>query len=392
VAAGFIELITPNFAHGQFNSRVGLTTANLTTKATPAAAAQPTFNAVNYGVKCDEKTDDTVAFAALFAAAKVGCAIKNNVAEGQATVDFPPGKICKLNSGITIDTGCVAIRTNGATLDFSGLPGGAAAITTVDDDRSSPYNDNVTIIDLKLVGPGQSTSSGTVGLLTEAAGTTFIDLSATGFNYGVEVGPYSWNISWLNPQLFGNGTGWYCPPNLTDAGENMSIMGGSIYDDSVAIDTEGCEVNSTNTSFDFETESIANVAIDGTGILRLTDSHIEFNKLSGALFNLGGTNSYSYITANGGQWQSDSGVNPADLATVNNGGFGDDGGWGPWAQINNVFMVGLWPSAQCGSGSGFICSVGSNAREVKYFMDRQSQGNVLSSSPVQTGDGEVKGD
>lgn len=356
---------------------------------TPTAATQPSYDAMSYGAKCDDKTDDTAAFNAVFAAAKANCISKNNVTMGQATVDFPPGKVCKLNSGITIDVGCVALRTNGATLDFSGIAADTAAVTTIDDDPASPDNDNLAVIDLKIVGPGQSTSSGTIGLLTGATGTTYIDLSATGFNYGVEVGSHSWVVSWINPQLFGNGTGWYCPPSLTDAGESMSIVNGVIYNNDIAIDTEGCEVNSSNTAFDFETESIANVAINGTGALRLANSHIEFNTLSGALFNLGGPNSYSYITAEGGQWQSDSQASPADLATVNNIGYGGDGGWGPWAQINDVFMVGLRPGAPCNAGSGFICSIGSNAQEVKYLNDRQNQGNILSSQPVQNGDVEI---
>ncbi len=354
-------------------------------------ATQPTYYAVSYGAKCDDNTNDQPAFVAMLAAAKANCSVIGNIAEGQATVDLPPGKVCKLNSGITIDTGCVGLRGNGATLDFRGIPAGTAAVTTTDDDKVSPYNANVAIIDLKLLGPGQSTSSGTVGLLSESAGATYIDLTAANFNYGVEIGNNSFVVTWINPQLFYDGTGWYCPIGLTNAGENMSIVDGSIYNSDVAIDTESCELNSTNTSFDFDTESIANVAISGTGALRLTNSHIEFSKLSGSLFNLGGPNSYSYIMAEGGQWQSDSGDSPADLATVNNVGYGGDGGWGPWVQINNVFMVGLFPGAQCGSGSGVTCSIGSNAKEVKYFMDRDQQGNILSSAPVQAGDAETEG-
>jgi hypothetical protein len=373
---------------------VATTTPKTTATAMPTAILQPTYDAVSYGAVCDDRTDDSAAFKALFRAASAKCKVNGNVSVGQATVDFPPGKVCKLNSGITIDTGCVGLRGNGTTLDFSGIVANTAAVTTYDDDQTSPYNGNMSIIDLKLLGPGHSISNGTIGLLSGSSGTTYIDFTATGFEYGVEVGNYSWTVSWTNPQLFGDGTGWYCPPNLTDSGENMSIVNGVIYDDDIAIDTEGCEVNSTDTSFDFETESIANVALNGSGTLRLIDSHIEFDRLSSALFNLGGSNSYSYITADGGQWQSNAGSSPADFATVDDEGSADDGGWGPWVQINNVFMVGLWPSATCASeagGSPMTCATGSNAREVKYLNDREHQGNILTSAPMQQGDVESEG-
>ena len=269
-----------------------------------------------------------------------------------------------------------------AVLIYSGLPSGSRAITTTEQNAASPYNDNVAIIDLKLLGPGFSTSSGTVGLLSGSADATYVDLTAYGFNYGVEIGNYSWLNTWINPQLLNDGTGWYCPPSLTDAGENMNIFGGALANDAVGLDTEGCEVSSTSTSFDFETESVANV----NGTLRLVDSHVEFDTLSGALFNLGGSNSYENFTAEGGTWQSDSNENPTDLATVNNTGYGRDGGWGPWAEINNVFMVNLWASVSCASGNAFTCAIGGNAQEVKYVMDRDHQGNPLSSAPLQAGD------
>lgn len=356
--------------------------------ASPTPATQPTYYAVSYGAKCDDKTNDAAAFASLLTAAEAHCVTNSNFAEGQATVDLPPGKICKLNSGLTLNTSCVSIRGNGAMLDFSSMPAGSAAITTTELNSVSPYNDNVAIIDLKLLGPGFSTSSGTVGLLSGSADATYLNFTAYGFNYGVKVGNYSWLNTWINPQLLNDGTGWYCPSNLTDAGENMSIVGGAIANDAVGLDTEGCEVSSTATSFDFESQSVANIG----RVLRLVDSHVEFETLSGALFNLSGSNSYENFTAEGGTWQSDSGEEPADLATVNNTGSGEDGGWGPWAQINNVFMSGLWPSAECVSGDGeFACAIGGNASEVKFFMDRDNQGNPLSSGPIQAGDAETEG-
>jgi hypothetical protein len=358
-----------------------------TSSSQPTSTNQPTYYAVSYGAKCDDKTNDSAAFAALLTAAKANCEDNSNVAEGQATVDLPPGKICKLNSGLSIDTSCISLRGNGAMLDFTGIPAGSAAITTTEKNSASPYNDNVAIIDLKLLGPGFSTSSGTVGLLSGSADATYVDLTAYGFNYGVKVSNYSWLNTWINPQLLNDGTGWYCPANLTDAGENMSILGGALANDAVGLDTEGCEVSSVSTSFDFETQSIANVG----GDLRMVDSHVEFDTLSGALFNLSGANSFEYLTVEGGTWQSDSNENPADLATVNNTGYGGDGGWGPWAEIDNVFMVGLWPSATCASGNGFTCAIGGNAAEVKYLMDRDHQGNPLSSQPIQAGDAETEG-
>jgi hypothetical protein len=330
-------------------------------------------------------TDDTVAFQnALNYAVAHYCTYNSGYAnaplffEGfidKSTVEFPAGVACKI-SALTINTGCLNIEGNGATLDFSHSTAPIAITTTSNNTTGTAYAGNTTVRDFMVIGPGQSTTSGTIGIYSGAVGTHFQDISVEGFNYAFEWGSNSWDVTLTNPQFYNSGTDFYCAAG----GENYNVQGGAFFNSDTAVDLEAwCELTLNATSLDYLTNA---VAIDNGGMLRLNDPHIEFNQLAGSVFTIGGVNSFANLYVDGGYLvgnaQSGSG---ADMTSVvANNGAADDGGYGPWGQIDNMSMVNMNSSASCTAGSGDNCVTGHNASQVFFQNDRAEQGQNISTT------------
>jgi hypothetical protein len=195
------------------------------------------------------------------------------------------------------------------------------------------------------------------------------------------VGNNSYINHLINPQLLGNATGFYCPPGLVDAGENESISGGTISNNTIGIDNEGCdEIRAAETSFDFnsQTDIVAATGGGGFGAVQLYLPHIEFATHSGYIVDAGNasSNAWTHVVIDGGEIQADqSGSNIS--ATVRNQGIANDGGWGPFVSIiGDIFMHGLSPTVACAQGANQTCSVGANASQVG-FEARDQLGNRL---------------
>lgn len=366
-----------------------------TATATPVPSSTPTpiivagnwppFPITNYGAVCDGSHDDSASINAAFAAAKaMGCRFNNNFAQQQAYVDFPPGKICKVNEGLTLDTSCVGINGNGATLDFSGMAATSEGVTTTADNQVSPYNDNLTVKDLKMIGNGRSNNS--VALWSNSSGVRYENLSAWNWNHAVQIGNYSFLNEFANFHFISNNDGFYCPSGVNDAGENNKLIGGVIANGTMGINDPGaCEFYSFATSFDYLSQQI----VYDVGMVQLDAPHIEFNQLTGPMFQVAGPNAFEHLVVNGGYavGNAANGTGSDMTAVIEMDAAGlSSGSWGPWSSITDMFMVNMNPSATCvvsAQNPGNIpemCAIGVNSSQAKFLNVRNAQGAIRSTA------------
>lgn len=370
-------------------------TSTPTATATPMPSSTPTpiivagnwppFPITNYGAVCDGSHDDSASINAAFAAAKaLGCRFNNNFAQQQAYIDFPPGKICKVNEGLTLDTSCVGINGNGATLDFSGMAATSEGVTTTADNQVSPYNDNLTVKDLKMIGNGRSNNS--VALWSNSSGVRYENMSAWNWNHAVQIGNFSFLNEFDNFHFISNNDGFYCPSGVNDAGENNKLIGGVIANGSMGINDPGaCEFYSFATSFDYLSQQI----VYNVGMIQLDAPHIEFNQLTGPMFQVAGPNAFEHLVVNGGYavGNAANGTGSDMTAVIEMDAAGlSSGSWGPWSSITDMFMVNMNPSATCvvsAQNPGNIpemCAIGANSAQAKFLNVRNAQGAIRSTA------------
>jgi hypothetical protein len=346
-----------------------------TTGAVVVSQSQVPFYVKDYNVKCDGSTNDSSALNTLFTALATSpyCVVVNSYTPTkQVTVDFPAGADCKIPSGVTYNASCIALRQNGATLDCSGMANNTTCLAITDNNETNPYGYNLTNIDVNLLGPGNSSSSGTVGLGIGAAGPVFVGLKASQFEYGVKINNGGYFVNLVQPQLYYNHAGWYCPTGLSNAGENLQITGGTIYNNDIGIDDQACRLSVSMTSFDYNTTDQIEVASGDTSgysaQFSCSNCHMENGVISGYAFNIGGQDGYTWLQWLGGDiWNNNYEAGDA-AGTVNMSGT-KSGGWGPWALIGgNVRMFGWIPTSNsvCAAGSfggsyNDTCTVSSSA-------------------------------
>jgi hypothetical protein len=297
------------------------------------------FLVTRFGAKCDGNTDDTRAFQAALNAAGAGCgAGKGYLDSGYQTVLVPDGARCRLNSGLINNrSDCVGISSYaGGVLDFSGLPHGQTALT-LKPLIYGAYTGNVARFEnIQMIGPGRS--SGTVGIASSTATTTYRQYNIHGFGHGYEVHSGSWLNHFMNTSIWDCRTDLYCGSSLKDAGEQISFEAGTLFNSDQGIENDSCEFTITDSSLD---EFTGPAVVNGGGTTRLTSDHIEYvNSTTGAplVVTNKACNAWGSITMEGGQIQFDH-AKPQALAR-NDGGPGPcgGGGWGSYIRLNNVFL------------------------------------------------------
>jgi hypothetical protein len=314
------------------------------------------FLVTNYGAQCNGFADDTAGINAALQAASARC-----VSDGshqmwnQSYIELPTGSTCVINGGLVLNAACAGIVSNGATLNAKGLTAKAALVITTSQ-PANPDSENVVPWDhLHIIGPGASTS--TIGVLVEAGYVSFTGLNVSNFGVGVEFGNYAFVDRFENPQISGCTTGILFPSGLTDAGENITFEGGSVFGCVTGVDNSGGELSINEMSLDGLSSA---AVIDRAGAVKLRNPHIEYfaPTKSSPLELMGGCNAYSFIEMNGGDLQIDSSV-PDLQSTVDIRPGGVCGGSGPWVSMDDVFFSGLSPTSRCVRGSGASCVTGS---------------------------------
>lgn len=337
-----------------------------------------TYKLSGYGALCNGQHDDTAAFKAAAAAAAKSCIEVNNDEWYQSVLEFPHRGSCLFNSPISVDASCSKLETNGSVLRF---PKGSG-LTFTSSHPINPYGDNLAIKEeLHVVGPGKSGSSGTYGVRLNAANLVFTSLDVNGFNYGVQIGDNSYMISLYHPNLWGNGTGLYCPTGLKNSGENISGFGGAIFNNAVGVDNQGCDIVLLSTSLDYNSVSAVKDAANpsngaATGSVSLVGVNVEFGVITGPVFQLGinGTgsncNGFDFILVEGGKVHATVFPHgPNAVALVDNDTCKIPGlRSGGTVTIRDAWVAGIQPSGNCVAGtSGTNCVIGNNARQVKLI-------------------------
>jgi hypothetical protein len=340
---------------------------------------QSVFNITDYGAVCDDIADDSVAIeTAVRAAARKCHVLRDQTVLNQTVINLPTGHTCKVHNPLSIVGSCVGIVSNGATLDFRSMSipkeSTVAALTVISAHPASPYGDNVVTWDgLHLMGPGKGTH--TIGLLVKTGQAVFQRINVHGFGTGIQLGDYAFVDSFTHPNIWNVSTGIYCPPGQVDAGENITIEQGAIFNSNVGINNQGCGLTVSGTSFDGLQGSAFIDATEGGGDIRCSNCYIEyFAPISVPVFQLGACNAWEFIDFQGGQIQNDYTKSSNVKALISNNPKKVCGGGGSWASFNDVFFGNLSPSAKCDAGSGPACILGSNASQVRVTHSTSGAG------------------
>ena len=310
------------------------------------------------GARCDGITDDSGAIQAAIGVAGARCSSDgSHQMRNQSYIELPSGSTCKINSGLQFDAACVGLVSNGATLDASGLSSGAA-ITVNSSQPQSPFGENVPPWSgVHVIGPGASTNS--IGLLVQAGAVIFDKLNVSNFGVGVQFGSYAFLDRFETPMIFNCATAVNFPTGLGgNAGENITVQGGSIFGSQVGFKNNGGELNIEGMSIDGLSDA-AIVNLDGA--VRVSDTHIEyFAPIKTSPLEIeGGCNAWTFINLSGGLIQSDTGTTNV-RSTIDIRPPGICGGSGPWVSLERVFFAGLNPAPGCARGAGSTCVTGTS--------------------------------
>jgi hypothetical protein len=320
------------------------------------AALASGVSVTSQGAKCDGVTDDSAALQAAINVADASCwSDATHQMRNQSYIELPTGSTCKINSGLTFDSACVGLVSNGATLDASGIASGPAILVSTSQPQT-PFAENVPPWEsVHVIGPGASTN--TIGILVQAGGVAFDKLNVSNFGVGVEFGGTAF-LDRFESTMIGNcGTAVNFPSGSSGlTGENITFNGGSIYGAQIGFQNNGAELNIENMSID----GLSDAAIENlAGAVRATNTHIEyFSPIRTSPLEIeNGCNAWTFIDFNGGVIQNDSsGTNVRSTVDINPSGI--CGGSGPWVNLQQVFFAGLNPSPGCSKGTGSTCVTG----------------------------------
>jgi hypothetical protein len=124
-----------------------------------------------------------------------------------------------------------------------------SAISIVSNHPYSPYGDNLVPWDqLHLIGPGPS--SATVGVRIETGQAVLERPDINGFGVGVQFGNFAYVDQVDHPSIWNTGVGIDCPAGMKDAGENITINQGVIFNSGIGVRSYGCGITMNENSFD----------------------------------------------------------------------------------------------------------------------------------------------
>ena len=365
IRSGALKLILSILAVGLINAHIPESVAQLNDDSG--------VEVMRYGAKCDGHTDDAFALGRAIKAAASKCVIRDDQdATNQSYIILPAGRTCAVKSSLVFPGSCVGIKGNGAALRFRSLTSSASpsiAIRIVSSHPYSPYGDNLVPWDeLHLIGPGPSGE--TIGVRIETGQAVLERPDINGFGVGIQFGNNAYVDQIDHPALWNNGVGIDCPAGLKDAGENITINQGAIFNSRIGVRSYGCGITMNQTSFD----GLGDSAVITRSGFRCFGCYIEyFAAIAAPVFDISNCNAWSFVDFHGGTIQNDRpGANIGAL--VANRPDHICGGSGPWASFDDVFFANLNPHDKCDRGEGPACVIGSNSRQVRILNSTSGSG------------------
>jgi hypothetical protein len=296
-----------------------------------ASAALAQVSVTSEGAVCDQKTDDTAAFNKAIKVAESG--LCGNY------IQLPAGKQCLISSTLVLNT-CIGFQGNGGAIYAPNVAGPIIQVNSF----QPGYNYFGNAAPWTNIAVYGTTKAGSIGLQVNASNWTLDGLIVNNVVTGVQFGSYSYSDTIRNFEIYQTDTGVYYPNGLTDAGEEISFDGGSIFNNQIGLEQDGGEFHFTHTSFDFDTLPLN----DNSGILTLDMDHVEgFNQAP--IQSLGAVNAWNHTIVDKTVFLTDSNVD-LPLILINGG----------YAQFTHTFLGGFSNTTGLvtGSASGNVSLCG----------------------------------
>lgn len=318
------------------------------------------------GIVCDDRTDDAPAInAAAAMAARNVRIIENGTLVGANYISLPPGKQCLVRSGIVLPSG-VGYDGNGSSLDCTQLTTGSACLT-IEGQAVANGNNAAPLRNINLYG---TTFRSVNGVLMERPNASIYSLNAGNFNAALSFGNSTYVDAFYDVRLFDSNYGIYYAGGLSNSGEELTFVGGSIANDSWLVYASGGAFQFYGMSFDDVSPfPVAGTFGRGYGAFysdssdyRITDSHIE--KPGGIPFQFEGAahqncSAYSHIVVNATNVYLDA---ETDEPLIDINGGVSCGGAGPYAKFSDVFLSGFSNAAASPPGPWVTGNYASNVK------------------------------
>jgi hypothetical protein len=176
-------------------------------------------------------------------------------------VTLPSASTCAADKPVMLDAAYCGFDSNGSWLNCKQNQS-ACMMVTNSQAPANPYRGNTQPFrNLNMYGPGAA-NNGSIGLLVSAPIWTLSGFNISQFGSGIEFGNYAWLDHFIGGSLWNNYADFYCPGGLTDAGEQITLESGQMFNSHYGVYLEGCEVNISNTSIDaISVAPITNLAV-----------------------------------------------------------------------------------------------------------------------------------
>lgn len=270
------------------------------------ATSMSGVDVLKHGVRCDGVTDDGPAIQALL-----------NGLSGGTHLDFPAGRVCLVKQPLIAQATQAGMVD--ANLDFSQAPADIPALTIMGGPNDYT-NGRVAWQRIALAG----NKSG-IGLVIAANHITLDQLVVHDFQDDVALGPNGYSITLNQPSLYNAVVAFNCP-QVADAGEQIVIVGGSLFNSDFGVVGGGAGMVMLGTSIDgMSQQSI----LWWGGAFRAYGIHIEnFVSPVGPIIENAGGNDYCFMEFEGLEVYQNVGSavlqsikNPSSGATINYVGY-----------------------------------------------------------------------
>jgi hypothetical protein len=245
---------------------------------------------------------------------------------------------CKFNETVNLNhPWCNRFTFDATTWDFSAITSGSAIVQATGAAAGS-YNSGFDNVGLYLKGPGAGTA--TTGLVLNDNHQVWRGLNIYGFGTGLSIGNYTFTVEILDAALHDNGTGVLCNGGLTDSGEGITFVGGSIFNNGTNFYNGQCELNLDHTALDYP--SIIQGITDSSAQTYISGSNIESSAVSdNVLFKVAptyGCSAFTNLNIDHSRIVVNNNAVP-NLVEVDNPN--NCGGAGPWVDISHSQLSGI---------------------------------------------------